>query len=106
MEGYRIPRLAELVEVDTVVQQVYVGDQVRDVTARSVAVACPSCGRVIYQFPQGVGMAAATRSMAQGRDDLTRIAVYCPGCGTRLCYGGETIDEVADPVPEPTVSDM
>ena len=92
MEDYRIPKLAEVKEIDVVVQQVIVNNQIQDILGKSWVIACPDCGRVIYRFPQGLSEVEVYKAKNQGREELLKIATYCPTCGTKLFYGGETIE--------------
>lgn len=92
MEDYRIPKLAKVKEMDVVVQQVIVNNQIQDILGKSWVIACPDCGRVIYRFPQGISEVEVYKAKNQGREELLKIATYCPTCGTKLFYGEETIE--------------
>ena len=92
MEDYRIPKLAKVKEMDVVVQQVIVNNQIQDILGKSWVIACPDFGRVIYRFPQGISEVEVYKAKNQGREELLKIATYCPTCGTKLFYGEETIE--------------
>lgn len=92
INGYEIPELAEIKEVEVVVQQVVINNEVKNVTEKTFAIVCPHCGRVIYQFPMGISKIDAYKSKQEGKEELLKIATYCPNCGTKLYYGcGEEI---------------
>jgi len=92
MKDYTIPKLAKIKEVDVVTQQVVINGIPQNITQKGYVVACPDCGRVIYQFPIGISEVEVYKAKNQGREELLKIATYCPTCGTKLYYGGETIE--------------
>lgn len=91
-DGFEIAELAELKEIDVVAQQVIVNGVPQNVMAKGYAIVCPKCGRVLYQFSRGISQIDAFKAMNEGREELLKIATYCPTCGTKLFYGGEIIE--------------
>lgn len=90
---FEISELADVREVDVVVQQVIVNNEIQNITNKTWAIVCPECGRVIYQFPIGTKDIDAHRTRNEGEKELLKIATHCPTCGTKLHYsGGDTID--------------
>ena len=92
MSKYEEPKLAEIRGIDVVVQQVVINNQVQNILGKAYAIVCPQCGRVIYQFPVEVNEVTAYKAKQEGRDELLKIATYCPTCGTKLFYGSEMVD--------------
>lgn len=88
-DGFELAEFAELKEIDVVTQQVIINGVPQNVMSKGFVIACPHCGRVIYQFPVGVSEIDALKAKQEGKDELLKIATYCPSCGTKLYYGNE-----------------
>ena len=87
--GFEIAELAEVQQVDVVVQKVVVNNEAKNITGKAWAIVCPKCGRAIYQFPVGTSASEAYKAREGYAQELLRIASYCPSCGTKLSYATE-----------------
>lgn len=84
-------------EVEVVVNQVVVNGVPQNQMGIALAITCPNCNRVIYQFPVGVTYAQVSVTRSKSRNELEKIASYCPSCGIKLNYDHDIIDvEVED----------
>lgn len=79
-------KLVKIVETEVVTQQVFVNNEIKNVTAKAFAMVCPSCGRVIQNFQPGVPKYVCIQSILPHKDDLTKHFRYCPECGQKLNY--------------------
>jgi len=93
IENYKpeFSQLAEISEVEVVVQQIIVNNEIQNITGHAFVISCPKCGRVLYQFPYGVSEVEAHLARNQGGKELLKIATHCPSCGVKLDYGPKEI---------------
>lgn len=61
-----------------------------------ICIACPTCGNVMYQYPQDATRLQVLKHITSNKEDFEKVFKYCSMCGQKLSFDSFDVVEVQD----------